>query len=342
MTHRAAVLAAWLAVWCSPWASQSLADERSLANPRFSWDENYLTFDHCDPRCKIVLMPVEEGTAVMLNPDADEGWVNPAFDPLSDRIVFVISKKNRDGAVSSQIATSRRDGSHLTVLTNSLSVKRHPSFSFDGKRVIFWAKEPSPFSEGPRFILADAYAVVTATGEEKRLTDLRVLDMSAPFFLPDGQHITFSTAGAARPRTGDKRSIQLEKLYPNRTMFVVPIGAPHDLVPFVSETPTASLPMPVEDGSLAFLVRVNEYDGTKTGYVYDVFLAKNGSVKRHTTFSSYVRSYGISRSGRYVAFIGGDPRKLQLVIWDTRVGRGRPIALKNPVVIRVAKEISRK
>ena len=90
----------------------------------------------------------------------------------------------------------------------------------DGKLILF-AGGSKTVTERGSFSSVDLYVADVATREERRVTDLRIIDIGSPFFLPDGQKITFRTVGSARPRSKlPAPSVPLEKMFPNRTVFV--------------------------------------------------------------------------------------------------------------------------
>lgn len=315
-----------------PWVAQVLAFVVALVcvlpecfarfeNPRFSRDERSLAFDYCEKTCRLIVYSLENGTAVALSPKGkQEAWINPAFAPSSDLLAFVISRSPTDV----QIATIHPDGSNLKILTSSATIKRSPNFSLDGRTIIFSGAEQTMNEKG-RGARWDVYLVERTAGNERRLTDLQLYSISAPFFLPDGARFTFSASGSAVPRSRVPASvIDLERLFPNRKVFVFPLEGPQELKPFVQGLHFASLPMPIQSGELAVLVRVNEIDNIRSGHVYDLFLATPEGAKRHTYFRSYVRSYGISRTGELVAYVttsqDGKYETLKLMLWRKKTG----------------------
>lgn len=316
----------------SPWVAQVLAVVVAFVfllpecfarfeNPRFSRDERSLAFDYCEKTCRLVVYSLENGAAVSLSPkDKQEAWINPAFALSSDLLAFVISRSPTDV----QIATIHPNGSNLKILTSSATIKRSPNFSPDGRTIIFSGAEQTMNEKG-HGARWDVYLVERTAGNERRLTDLQLYSISAPFFLPDGARFTFSASGSAVPRSRVPASvIDLERLFPNRKVFVFPLEGPQELKPFVQGLHFASLPMPIQSGELAVLVRVNEIDNIKAGHVYDLFLATPEGAKRHTSFHSYVRSYGISKTGGLVAYVttgqDGKYESMKLMLWRKKSG----------------------
>jgi Tol biopolymer transport system component len=304
-------------------------------NPRFSPDERSLVFDFCEDTCGFVIYSLDEGIATSFAKPKDENWILPSFGPSSGTLTFVVNR----GRTSSQVAIVKVDGTGFDILTTSDTFKRSPSFSPDGKDIVFTGnefKDAGPPGAG----VSDVYLVRIATRVEQRITDLRVLGIGAPFFMPDGERFVFSTVGSARPRSGKPvPSIELERLYPNRKVFVLPFVGQHDLEPFVRDLNHASQPMPLKTGEIAVVSRVNEIDGIKGDFVYDIFLATSKGSQRHTHLRSYIRSYGISSSGELVAFAPAAPRARhgdrKLLLWRKSAGKVVELAIPHPRMVKV-------
>jgi len=118
--------------------------------------------------------------------------------PLGDRIVFT---SMRDGDLD--IYSMNLDGSGVVRLTDQLGYDGGPFFSPDGTKIVYRAHHPTDPSEVEDYttLLADGLIrpskleiwVMDADGSNKlRITDLGVAAF-APFFLPSGDRIIFST-----------------------------------------------------------------------------------------------------------------------------------------------------
>ncbi len=318
----------------------SLFGQESFAryeNPRFSLDERWLVFDNCEGRCRFVVYSIEEKTAFAFDKPPDEDWINPSFGLSSDRLTFVIRRTPLDG----QVAVLRIDGSGLRVLTASNTIKRSPSFSPDGKSIIFVGNE---FREsGPRGAgIQDVYAIALATKEEQRITDLRVQRISAPFFMPDGERLVISAIGASFPRSRPLgMAVDLDRLVRDTKVkiFVFPLKRQHELIPYIHDLNVASQPMPLQSGEVAVVSRVNDIDGIKGDFVHDIFLANREKSWRHTRFRQFIRTYGISASGKQVAFVttssGRRYEENKLMLWVKSTGEVSELKIPNPRIVRI-------
>lgn len=312
MTKRAACLALVLTTWSI--TSPAVRYE----NPRFSADEQKIAFDYCDPKCRFVVYDIRTKASISFAPvDDEEYWITPSFSPSSLEVVFVLARR----AGESQIAKIGTNGTGFTILTKSRTVKRSPSFAPSGKDIIYSVRERQHGVRGDWFG-SDAYVVNLVDGLERRLTDLRVMQLHAPQFTSDGKYFTFATVGAARPRSNAPEKLDLERLYPERTSFIAPFNAPQDFRPLVDPPETALAPQPIRGGEIAVLGRVNEIDKLGGGYAYDVFLAGEGDkrgLRRLTRLRTLMRSYGVSPSGRFVVFVVGQEKARgeidRLMLW---------------------------
>jgi len=310
-----------VALWTSVCGAQ-------FGNPRFSFDEEYLAFDYCTPKCMFVVHSLKTGTAITFDAPKGETWINPSFGPKHDQIFFVVIREPSN----TQIATIAMDGTGYRELTTSPVIKQSPSVSPNGTRVIFAGSSKTVTDRGS-FSSVDLYVTEMGTRAERRVTDLRVQNIGSPFFLRDGERITFATVGSAIRRSAP--TVDLEGLYPKRTVFVQSLNELFDLNPVLRVPLVASKPMPLENDEIAVLIRVNEIDGLKQWeFVYDIFLAKDGEATRLTRFQAYVWSYGVSRSGERVSFVTDSPSKNRknnrLMLWQRSTGKAVELRVPPP------------
>lgn len=299
-----------------------------IEHPRFSSDESKLAFSICGP-CRVAICSLVEQKTVLLSPTKGSSIFDAAFDPRSDRVAYILRKELPNGDRDYQIATSRTDGSGLRILTSSDTEKRFPRYSFDGTKIIFQGRERC-LRDRKQYCLADAYELDLSTRQEKRLTDLQALSIGPVSFLPGNERIALTAFGTVYSRErGYAARIDIEQVYKNQQrVFVLDVGKPSQLLPIATGTPTAHSPWALPSGEIAFLSRVNEYDGVKGAYVYDVFIHGSAGSRRLTNISRYVRAYAIANSAKSVAFVvetSDKPAKAQLMLWSARSGQARNV-----------------
>ena len=123
------------------------------------------------------------------NPSYDS---SPSWSPDGKRIAF---DSNRDGRFNFEIYVIDTDGRNLQRLTNNPDPNghpddRYPSWSPDGKRIVFSARREGHVVHN-RDITYEIYVMDADGGNEQRLTDNRNNDWY-PAWSPDGKRIAFS------------------------------------------------------------------------------------------------------------------------------------------------------
>ena len=122
------------------------------------------------------------------NPSYD---TSPSWSPDGKRIAF---DSNRDGRFNFEIYVIDTDGRNLQRLTNNPDPNghpddRYPSWSPDGKRIVFSARREGHVVHN-RDITYEIYVMDADGGNEQRLTDNRNNDWY-PAWSPDGKRIAF-------------------------------------------------------------------------------------------------------------------------------------------------------
>jgi Tol biopolymer transport system component len=121
----------------------------------------------------------------------DFGSGFPSWSPDSSRIVFMSDRTDPDGTDGTEIQdvfTMRPDGSDIVKLTDSVGFSGHPSWSPDGRWVIFDADRADyPRSQGLYLVRSDG------SGGIRRLTTLPATSSWQELgrFSPDGSRIAY-------------------------------------------------------------------------------------------------------------------------------------------------------
>jgi Tol biopolymer transport system component len=139
-----------------------------------------------------------DGTDLQQLTDSPGYDAEATISPVGDRIVFT---SMRDGDLD--IYTMNLDGSDVRRLTDALGYDGGPFFSPDGAKIVYRANHPTDPQEIADYsaLLADGLIrpskleiwIMNADGSDKRqITDLGAASF-APFFMPSGDRIIFSS-----------------------------------------------------------------------------------------------------------------------------------------------------
>lgn len=235
-----------------------------------------------------------------IDPD-DRYWGSGSVSDDGRKIVFSIGQ---EGTYNSQLAIMNVDGTGLRKITNSPGLRAGPSFSPDGRRIIYLFASGERRSPRRPVIGLDVFEIDIATGKETRLTDYEFYSASKPSYLPDGESFIFSGDGTAKIPIGS-----YEKQYQNNTIFVMKKNSENKLIPFIQRRSYSNNPSISSDGSKILFTSIS-YDRSlpETTYpetTYDLFIWNRGEITQLTR-GQIVSGSSISPDGSRVVFVKGE------------------------------------
>lgn len=238
----------------------------------------------------------------------------PSFSSDGKKIVFLgahdeysqnrnICVMNADGSEVRQITNFDFTGQKKGDLETSNFVIA-PSFSPDGKRIIFaksrLKRERAYPLRGSMHTAWDVYEVDVVSGTEHRLTNYDFYEMSWPYYMPDGKRFIFSAEGPVNSTgKGPKSFKEYGEMYQKNFIFIMD-GINNELKPAFTYQSHSARPCIMPDGAIIFVSETSAKDSPKA--TQDLFIYKNGQVKRLTQLDSWIEFSTISGDGKYIAF----------------------------------------
>lgn len=285
-------------------------DKFPISRPMFSPDNSTLIFTYCAPRenCTIGTYHLSTKEFRTFQPPQDESWFDPAYSPDGKNIVFTMVGEG--GRFTRQIAVMRTDGSERKNLTASPTFKGNPTFSADGRKIIYAVGHSTPDTRNEKSSSTkpitgmDIYEIGPPNWSEKPLTFHGFFSVSRPYYLPDGITFVFAADGMSFPNAKDNR------------IYILKGGRIGEMRPAFMNDESSFGPSVSLDGSrILFVSRTNELDDIKGQYNYDLFLREEGANKRLTKLGAYMRDSVISMDGSRIVFVISMKREQDYTIW---------------------------
>jgi Tol biopolymer transport system component len=182
--------------------AQGVAAEEARWVPhqaRFSPDGSHLLVNVCEAfnqtYCRIWRYGLADGKWTALPFDKDRTYKWPSYSPDGKRIVFstrFCPDRNCD-LRGMRLAVMNADGTELKPVSGSVAPRIMPSFSPDGRRLIYWKIDDVMQTPRQMFGLYDVYETDLETATERRLTGFTATGVfSGPKYWRDGKRFMFS------------------------------------------------------------------------------------------------------------------------------------------------------
>lgn len=286
--------------------------EIPVGEPSFSPDGEKLIFSHCEAgKCDLVTYELRTGAIRRFPSRDDENWRLPRYSADGQKIAF---SAGRPGSDFRQIAIMNSDGTAYRPLTKGDAWRAAPSFSPDGRRVIY-VRAGHIRTEGVnRIVDRDIYEVDVETGNEKRLTSFEFFQTSQPSYLPDGRRFIFSGDGpGVTPKLELHKRLQAQ--YQDNQIYIL-AGDEKELRPAFTNGSDSGSPDISADGTrILFRSRTNEMDGKSGRFNFDIFIRESETNRRITNLETFLWYAALSPDGSKIVFLDDKDRNRKQKLW---------------------------
>ncbi|KAF0215351.1 MAG: periplasmic component of the Tol biopolymer transport [Geobacteraceae bacterium] len=319
ISKRFLLLFVLLLLVCIDGCDTNFSSTYGIISPSLSPDNKKIIFV-CTKgnKCDLAVYDTTTEQTHRFNPTNNQECLAPAYSRDGKLITFTsgkgdnrnVSIMNADGSGVRQLTHNYNDKPVREGKNKVIKINGSPSFSPDGKRIIFVRSGVRrQRSMGGKVISNwDVYEVDVASGVERRLTNYKFDRISRPFYLPDGKRFIFTGIMPQGPE---------EYETPNEENFILVMdGINNRLKPAFKHDTWASQPTVADDGTIVFVSRTNELDGTKGDYTYDLFIRREEATTRLTTmrFSQIAEPF-ISFDGSRIVFLASKARGAGPALW---------------------------
>ena len=288
----------------------------------FSPDGNKLYLDYCDTtrHCNLGLYDLStKRTSLFVPQGTQDAIASPSSSDDGKQLVMVI-KEATNNYETSQIGILDLGKNTYQAVTQSPTFKEWPSFSHDGKKIIYAQANRKRESGKTRHSDWDIYEMVIATGAERRLTDFCFFIVDRPQYLEDNERFVFSGEAPtcnfpSHGNSGIEGYNAYKKQYQGNTIFIR-AGVETILKPILMNGPDSHGSALSRDGRIFFISRTNEMDGIKCcNYNFDLFVYGNGVINRITHLKTYLSGFAVSAKGDFIVYLSDIQRNNNNELW---------------------------
>ena len=283
-------------------------EKDTISNLSFSHDGKQVVFDRCQNEgCQIQVYNLETGELAAYQSPKNECWTMGKYSYEGKRITFSVIPKKPLGGLDlgeMQIAVMDADGKNYKKVTTGPGAKLYPTFSHNGKKILY--ARAARIRESGRTPASDydAWEVDLTTGKQTQLTSFEYFYMSNLTYFPDDERfIYFGEAPSLFERvslSGDKGAF-LEKMEElkrkGKSLYNVVVMKGKELFPNPYHLPPESYPhMPLlsKDGSMLL------YEKSELG---EFFLYSPDGNHRYVSGGGSIDAAAISPNGNLLAMI---------------------------------------
>jgi Tol biopolymer transport system component len=286
----------------------------------------YLEFVDTSHHLRVGWMDLATKQVSLFAPQNTQDELASPSSSADGRQLAIVIKAAASNYEKSQIGVLDLESNTYRAITKSDSYKQFPSFSQDGKKIIYAQPDHKRESGKTRFAGWDIYETDVATGIERRLTDFCFFAVSPPFYLEGGERFVFSGEypSCNYPSRANPDHFAYEKKYQGNGIFMRRVsGEESPLEPIFQNGKYSDAPFVTQDGKIFFISRTNEIDGIKGGkYNFDIFKYEGGAIKRLTNLKTYLTGLTVSPNGDLATYISDPLRNRGRESWMMDVKNG--------------------
>ena len=241
-----------------------LEEKDTISNLSFSYDGKKVLFDRCrDVGCQIQVYDLETGELAAYQSPANERWTMGKYSYDGKKITFSVIPIKFTGSLDlgeMQIAVMDADGRNYKKVTTGPGAKLYPTFSHNGKKILYACAARIRESGHTPAADYDAWEVNLETGRQTQLTFFEYFYMGSLTYFPDDERFIYYGEGPS-VFEGVRRSFPFEEAFKKKMVelvsksihidgFVVMKGK--DLIPMPYNFPEKTIPeMPLlsKDGT---------------------------------------------------------------------------------------------
>ncbi len=169
--------------------------EDTISNLSFSHDGKKVVFDRCrEGDCGIQVYNLETGELAAYQSPHNEQWTMGKYSYDGKRITFSVIpiKPNDDLDLGNmQIAVMDADGKNLKKVTTGPGAKLYPTFSHNGKKILYACAAYIRAEGKTPAAKYDAWEVDLGTGKQTQLTFFKYFYMSSLTYFPDDERFIY-------------------------------------------------------------------------------------------------------------------------------------------------------
>jgi Tol biopolymer transport system component len=170
-------------------------EEDTISQLSFSHDGKKVVFDRCrEGECKIQVYDLATGELAAYQSPKNEQWTMGKYSYDGKRITFSVMPIKPEGGLdlgNMQIAVMDADGKNLKKVTTGPGAKLYPTFSHNGKKILYACAARIRESGKTPAANYDAWEVNLETGGQTQLTFIEYFYMSNLTYFPDDEQFIY-------------------------------------------------------------------------------------------------------------------------------------------------------